>query len=100
MCVRFLYEETKNGSRHDHGFCFVNTTAVSGAGRLSKFTNGEEAPTSIANRMLQRNGNDIIIIPYNPRFDILFDISFDTKFDIKFDLKLFLIFIGDIGCWR
>ena len=80
MCVRFLYEEIKNGSRKDHGFCFVNPTSISPAGHSSKFVNGDEAPREIADAMLNRKGNDIVLIPYNPRFDFSFDISFDSNF--------------------
>ena len=80
MCVRFLYEEIKNGSRKDHGLCFVNPTTTSPAGRQSKFKNTEDAPREIADAMLNRKGNDIVLIPYNPRFDFSFDISFDSNF--------------------
>ncbi|KAI3754512.1 hypothetical protein L1987_54296 [Smallanthus sonchifolius] len=61
----YLFEQIKNGSKKDHGICFVSPTASSPQ-RKTKSKNIDDSSRSIAERLSKRKDNDIILIPYNP----------------------------------
>ncbi|KAI3775412.1 hypothetical protein L1987_49988 [Smallanthus sonchifolius] len=67
--MMYLFEQIKNGSKRDHGFCFVSPTASSPRERKAKSKNIDDSSRSVAERLSKRNDNDIILIPYNPGFD-------------------------------
>ncbi|KAI3687111.1 hypothetical protein L1987_80802 [Smallanthus sonchifolius] len=62
----YLFEQIKNGSKRDHGICFVSPTASSPRERKTKSKNIDDSSRSIAERLSKRKDNDIILIPYNP----------------------------------
>ncbi|XP_076919428.1 uncharacterized protein LOC143580218 [Bidens hawaiensis] len=64
--MMYLFEQIKNGSRRDHGICFVSPTATSLSTRKSKSKNIDDSSRNIADRLFKRKDNDIILIPYNP----------------------------------
>ncbi|KAI3763261.1 hypothetical protein L1987_53715 [Smallanthus sonchifolius] len=61
----YLFEQIKNGSKRDHGICFVSPTASSPQ-RKTKSKNIDDSSRSTAERLSKRKDNDIILIPYNP----------------------------------
>ncbi|XP_076887982.1 uncharacterized protein LOC143538278 [Bidens hawaiensis] len=61
-----LFEQINNGSKRNHGICFVSPTTASPREHKSKFKNIDDSSRSIANRLLNRKDNDTILIPYNP----------------------------------
>ncbi|KAI3713734.1 hypothetical protein L1987_72320 [Smallanthus sonchifolius] len=61
----YLFEQIKNGSKRDHGICFVSPTASSPQCK-TKSKNIDDSSRSIAERLSKRKDNDIILIPYNP----------------------------------
>ncbi|KAJ0677830.1 putative Ulp1 protease family catalytic domain, papain-like cysteine peptidase superfamily [Helianthus annuus] len=61
-----LYEQIKNGPKHDHGICFMSPSAISPSERKSKPKHIDDASRMVANRLSTRKDNDIILVPYNP----------------------------------
>ncbi|KAI3774530.1 hypothetical protein L1987_49088 [Smallanthus sonchifolius] len=61
----YLFEQIKNGSKRDHGICFVSPTASSPQCK-TKSKNIDDSSRRIAERLSKRKDNDIILIPYNP----------------------------------
>lgn len=66
---RYLFEQIKNGSKSDHGICFVSPTGTSPSECKAKSKNIDDISRFVADRLSKRKDNDIIILPYNPRFD-------------------------------
>ncbi|KAL4567852.1 hypothetical protein LXL04_023448 [Taraxacum kok-saghyz] len=69
--MMYLYEQVKNGCDKDHGVCFVSPSAISGNGRKDKFVKGDDASRSIATRLSTRKNNNIGLLPYNPRRNLV-----------------------------
>ncbi|KAF5782570.1 putative papain-like cysteine peptidase superfamily [Helianthus annuus] len=63
--IMFLYEQIKKEQIHDCGICFMNPSAISRADQR-KPKHIEDASRAVADRLYKRNGNDIILLPYNP----------------------------------
>ncbi|KAE8666190.1 hypothetical protein F3Y22_tig00112505pilonHSYRG00022 [Hibiscus syriacus] len=64
--MMYFFEEIKNGSKIDHGICFMSPSAISPSGRKAKFKNSDEAIRSVEDRLSLRKDNDIVLVPYNP----------------------------------
>ncbi|KAJ0576486.1 putative Ulp1 protease family catalytic domain, papain-like cysteine peptidase superfamily [Helianthus annuus] len=64
--MMLLYEQIKNGPKHDHGICFVSPSAMSPSERKSKPKHIDDASRMVADRLSTRKDNDIILVPYNP----------------------------------
>ncbi|KAI7736508.1 hypothetical protein M8C21_033575 [Ambrosia artemisiifolia] len=65
--IMLLDTQIKSGQKRDHGICFANPTIISPADRKPKFQhNIEQASRVVVDRLLNRNGKDIILLPYNP----------------------------------
>ncbi|KAF5820157.1 putative Ulp1 protease family catalytic domain, papain-like cysteine peptidase superfamily [Helianthus annuus] len=65
--IMFLYEQIKKEKIHDRGICFMNPSVISRADqRKPKPKCIEDASRAVADRLYERKGNDIILLPYNP----------------------------------
>ncbi|KAK9057621.1 hypothetical protein SSX86_022457 [Deinandra increscens subsp. villosa] len=62
----YLYEQIKNGSKGDHGICFMTPTATMQHERKAKARNVDDSSRLVAERLSKRNDNHIILLPYNP----------------------------------
>ncbi|KAK9058724.1 hypothetical protein SSX86_023566 [Deinandra increscens subsp. villosa] len=62
----YLYEQIKNGSKGDHGICFMTPTATMQHERKAKARNVDDSSRLVAERLSKRNENHIILLPYNP----------------------------------
>ncbi|KAK9071564.1 hypothetical protein SSX86_007992 [Deinandra increscens subsp. villosa] len=62
----YLYEQIKNGSKGDHGICFMTPTATMQHERKAKARNVDDSSRLVAERLSKRNGKHIILLPYNP----------------------------------
>jgi hypothetical protein len=68
--IRWLYEEINSGRKRNHGFCFVNPASISPSTKKAKSKNVDDAARHIAQRLKDRSTNDIVIVPYNPGFEL------------------------------
>jgi len=66
---RYLFEQIKNGPKHDHGICFVSSSATLPSDRKAKSKQIDDVSRVVADRLSKRNANDIILVPFNPEFD-------------------------------
>ncbi|KAK9062154.1 hypothetical protein SSX86_019340 [Deinandra increscens subsp. villosa] len=62
----YLYEQIKNGSKIDHGICFVTPTATMNHDKKGKARNVDDSSRLVADRLGSRKNNDIVLVPYNP----------------------------------
>jgi hypothetical protein len=78
---RHLFEQIKNGPNIDHGICFTSPTALVTSDPKLKGKNIDDSSRYIAARLSSRQGNDIVLMPYNPGFD--FPPAFNKKMKTK-----------------